>query len=200
MNLHVCVNGKSKGRWSSTMAPLHWIHLRLIPAWNPHISHASAGKTTALKIVFPLTNSKPQKPNFRWLAALVPSWMVEQRRQTGSGRTSLGKAAHWSARRPNRPFAVHRAFCMMLLRWPEMRVFSHWESLMQRYYLWAIMCRLAAESAGSAASGELDKSKADLTVSQNWWLTSTEKQMLSSRCCPQISHRNAHLMHNWARL
>lgn len=39
------------------------------------------------------------------------------------------------------------------------------------------MCRLAAESAGSAASGELDKSKADLTVSQNWWLTSTEKQM-----------------------
>lgn len=39
------------------------------------------------------------------------------------------------------------------------------------------MCRLAAESAGSAASGELDTSKPNLTVSQNWWLTIMEKQM-----------------------
>lgn len=77
---------------------------------------------------------------------------------------------------------------------------SHCESLMQRYYLWPIMCRLAAEPDGSAATAEPDTSKPNLTVSQNWWLTIMEKQMWNSRCCPQISHRNAHLMRNGARL
>lgn len=72
---------------------------------------------------------KPQKPNFRWLAALVPSRMAERWRQTGSGGTGLGKAPHSSARRPNRPFAMHDAFCMMLLCRPEMRVWEPlWES------------------------------------------------------------------------
>lgn len=35
---------------------------------------------------------------------------------------------------------------------------------------------------------------------KDWWLTIMEKQMWNSRCCPRISHRNAHLMRNWARL
>lgn len=138
----VCVwMEKVKGRWSSTMGPLHEIHLRLIPAWNPHISHASAGKTTALKNRFSSRKFKTSEAQFPLTWQLwFPSWMVEQRRQTGSGRTSLGALVRPPGQTNH--FAAHRAFCMMLLRWPEMRgfFFSHWESLMQRYYLWAIMC------------------------------------------------------------
>lgn len=125
MNLRVCVcvwMEKVKGRWSSTMGPLHEIHLRLIPAWNPHISHASAGKTTALKNRFSSRKFKTSEAQFPLTWQLwFPSWMVEQRRQTGSGRTSLGALVRPPGQ-TNR-FAVHRAFCMMLLRWPEMRVF-----------------------------------------------------------------------------
>lgn len=118
----VRVNGKSKGRWSSTMEPLHWIHLWLIPAWNPHISHASTGKTTALRILFPLTKFETSKAQFPLTGSFwSPFGWSSSRGKLDQGGTSLGKAPHSSACRPNQPFAMHHAFCMMLLRWPEMR-------------------------------------------------------------------------------
>lgn len=123
--IFVCENGKSKGRRGEHNGPTSLNS----PSPNPIL------KSTQLPCIdrkdnwswnrfFLSQNRNLKKPNFRWLAALVPSWMAEQWRQTGSGGTSLGKAPHSPARRPNQPFAVHDAFCMMLLRWPEMSVWG----------------------------------------------------------------------------
>lgn len=154
-----------------------------------------------LKIVFPLANSKPQKPNFRWHGSFGSplGWSSSGGKLDQEGRVW----AHWSARRA-KPTVLS---CTVLSAWCYCadQKWGFFFSATGRVWCSDIICeplcvRLAAESAGSAASGELDRSKADLTVSQNWWLTSNGKTDVSSRCCPQISHRNAHLMHNRARL
>lgn len=182
------------------MAPLHRIHLRLIPVWNPHNAPAPTGRDNWSRNRF----SPPENQNLRspisadWQLWFPLGW------QSGGGRLDeegrVWENAPRSSARAAKP-TICRARCFRhdvtaLTR--NEGLGSRCEGSVQRYDLWPVTCRTAAESDGSA--GEPDTSKPNLTVSQDWWLTITEKQMWNSRCCPRISRRNAHLMRNRARL
>lgn len=140
-----------------------------------------------------IETSKAQFPLTGRFGSLLDGRAVEANRIR---RDESGKGAAFF-RSPAKPAICHpRCFLHNIMCRPEMRV---WEPLWEfDATILSVTHRVSSESDGSAAAGELDTSKPNLTVTHNWWLTSMEKQMCNSRRCPQISRRNAHLMRSGA--
>lgn len=132
------------------------LHLSVIPDWNPYNTHATTENTTSLWIIFPPIKAKPQNPvSADWLL-LFPlgfSGRGKLGRRDESGKTAA--LIHSLAK----PTACH-AFCMMLLHWPEIRVWRATVKFWRNYIICdtsfflchCLAMRLVASTAGDLAA------------------------------------------------
>lgn len=152
------------------------LHLSVIPDWNPYNTHATTKKTTSLWIIFPSHKRKTTKPCFRWLAAFIPSWIQSGRGKLG-WRDESGKTAAL-IRSLAKPTACH-AFCMMLLPWPEIRVWRATVKFWRNYIIcdtsFFLCCSLTTRLVASTA-GDLATNRLCPLVNRYLWLTSKEKE------------------------
>lgn len=109
---------KKTDKWSDTKTPLHQFYTA--PWCNPRLkcnAPALTGKTTSLWIIFPPIKAKTSKTLFPLTGCFYSLLVAKWQRQVGSGGMGVGKLlCSWA-----KPAACH-AFCMMLLHWPEIRV------------------------------------------------------------------------------